>query len=686
MKRTLLKVLKIFLIIAALILITLVVFGVVLSLDWPWWVGLFILLGLVGIGIGLLFLWKIWLRRREQRFVDQIVEQDESRIKELTEREKQQGKELQDRWKEAIEALRSSHLKKYGNPLYVLPWYLVIGESGSGKTTAIKSARLSSPFVEVKHTSGISGTKNCDWWFFEQAILIDTAGRYAIPVDEGRDKEEWQRFLTLLTKYRKKEPLNGLIVTVAADKLVKEPPEVLEQDGKNIRRRLDELMRVMGARFPAYVMVTKCDLIQGMTQFTEHLPDTGLDQAMGYINPDLSKDVNAFMDHVMTSMGERLRDLRLLLLHESRPKIIGPGLVLFPEEFENLKAGLGAFMRGAFQENPYQETPLLRGLYFSSGRQEGSPYSHLLKSLGLIEETEVLPGTDKGLFLHDFFGRILPRDRHLFAPTQRAIEWRQVTRNLGLSAWIVLGVALCGLLSFSFVKNLRTIRTFSNEFSRPIALTQEVLPDLMTMERFQQTLLKVEDQNRRWWIPRFGLKESERVERELKDMYCRQFQTGILGPLDKDMAARMTGFSASTPGRVIGEYAAHLARRINLVKARLQSQDLAALQKKPQPAYGPSTLLTDSPGLSEASTRFAGINLYYLLWDADSNQLNQEMSNLQTWLQRMVSLPGLDLKWLVDWENAHTDGSSFDPREFLGRQSAVARRERCGPGLHTQRQ
>ena len=83
---------------------------------------------------------------------------------------------------------------------------MVIGESGSGKTTAIESARLSSPFAEVSRTSGISGTRNCDWWFFEQAVLIDTAGRYAIPVDEGRDKEEWQNFLSLLAKFRNREP------------------------------------------------------------------------------------------------------------------------------------------------------------------------------------------------------------------------------------------------------------------------------------------------------------------------------------------------------------------------------------------------------------------------------------------------------------------------------------------------
>ena len=158
MKQLFLKILKVFLVITVILLALLLFLGLLLFLDWPWWVGLFILLGLAGLGIGLLFFRKMWLSRREERFVEQIVEQDESYLKTLGDKDRERSKELQDRWKEAMQALRHSHLKQYGNPLYVLPWYLVIGESGSGKTTAIKSARLSSPFADVSRASGISGS------------------------------------------------------------------------------------------------------------------------------------------------------------------------------------------------------------------------------------------------------------------------------------------------------------------------------------------------------------------------------------------------------------------------------------------------------------------------------------------------------------------------------------------------
>jgi type VI secretion system protein ImpL len=685
MKQLLLKILKVFLIIGAVLLGLLLVFGVVLFLDWPWWVGLFILLGLLGLGLGLVFFRKIWRRRREQRFVDQIIEQDDSHLKDLGYQERERSRELQGGWKEAIDALRHSYLKKYGNPLYVLPWYLVIGESGSGKTTAIKSARLSSPFADVSRTSGISGTRNCDWWFYEQAIIIDTAGRYAIPVDEGRDKDDWQQFLTLLAKYRKKEPLNGLVVTIAANKLLESGTEALEEDGRSIRRRIDQLMQVLGARFPVYVLVTKCDLIQGMTQFCDHLPEKALDQAMGLINYDLSTDVAAFHNRAMHTIGERLRDLRLLLLHKSQPRGaeqgIDPGLLLFPEESERLKPGLDAFIRGTFQENPYQETPILRGIFFSSGRQEGSPYSHFLQALGLIEEREVLPGTSKGLFLHEFFARILPKDRGLFAPTRRALEWSRLTRNLGLTAWVAVGVAICGLLSFSFVKNLKTLREASHEFSKPPVLQGDILTDVIIMDHFCQAILKVREENLDWWIPRFGLNESKEVEIQLKDKYCRQFQGAFLVSFDKEMANRMTNFSGSTPDEVIARYVAHLVRRINLLHARLEGETFETLQTKPQPSYEPVLVTADQKPIPEIREKLANLYLYYLVWGSDSTGLNQEMNDLQVWLKHILTLQGANLRWLVSLVNANESLAPVTPADFWGGSVPVSDETSVLPGF-----
>ena len=651
MKDIIVKIAKVAVVLLVIFLLLLGVFVLVTLMDWPWWIGLFVLLGLISLFFVLLLLRKIWLRRKEQRFVDQIIEQDNARLRAMDEKQREHSKALQQRWKEAIDTLRRSHLRKYGNPLYVLPWYMVIGESGSGKTTAIKAANLSSPFATMAQTSGISGTKNCDWWFFEQAIILDTAGRYAIPVDEGRDKEEWKKFLNLLRKYRKKEPLNGLIVTIPADKLLQADKSELEEEGRAIRQRIDELMLALGTKFPIYILVTKCDLIQGMTQFCDNLPEEALSQAMGVANRDFSKDAMSFLSQGIDTIAESLRDLRLLLLEKSK-RPVDPGLLLFPEEFENVREGLKAFVQGAFQENPYQETPLLRGLYFSSGRQEGTPYSHFLSALGLIEEKEVLPGTNRGLFLHDLFAKILPRDRGLFAPTQKAIEWSRLTRNLGLLAWVTLVIALCGLLSFSFVKNLKIIRQASQEFSKSPVLKGEVISDVVTLDRFKQAILAMEAQNRDWWLPRFGLNESKSVEKQLKKKFSVQFKNAFLAPLDKQLTERLANFTAQSPPETLGTHMALLVRRINLLHARLKGAELASLQAMPTPPYGALIMAPEKKILPEIEKKLAGLYLYYLLWTQDTASLNKELTVFQEWLGHLVKLEGATLKWIIPWTNS----------------------------------
>jgi len=665
MKTTLLTLVKTFLILAGLLLGVLLVFGVTLILDWPWWVGLYILLGIVGVVLGIIFIRKLWRKRREQRFITQVIEQDDQYLRQLSGKEKERFKELQDRWKEAITALRRSHLRKYGNPLYVLPWYLIIGESGSGKTTAIQSARLSSPFAEVLRTSGISGTRNCDWWFFEQAIVIDTAGRFAIPVDEGRDKDEWQKFLSLLARYRRKEPLNGLVVTVSANKLLEGVPEALEQDGKHIRQRINELMRVLGAQFPIYVLVTKCDLVQGMQQFCDQLPEKRLDQAMGVINTarDHKVDSVSFLDRVIGAVGDRLRDYRLLILnqptssnvHLSSSQEADPALLLFPEEFERLKPGLSAFIKGAFQEVIYQERPFLRGVFFSSGRQEGTPYSHFLKELGFIGAKEVLPGTDRGLFLHDLFSRVLPRDRALFVATQQALHWNRLTKNLGLTAWLAVGIALCGLLSYSFVKNLKTLRSFDDSLEKPLitsVTTEDIYEKMLRLTGYQKKISDLIEQNRSWWIPRFGLHQHKKVELELKRNYCDQFRDGIVSPLDDRLKTVMADFSDSTSDEIISRFAAHLIRRINLMKASKEDRRLVSLETHPYPHYILLSTRIDPAILTDIHTMFGGLFAYFLSWRSDSRQIDDELHDLQSRLDYLVTEQRTNLHWLVAWTNA----------------------------------
>ena len=654
-----------YILICAMVILVLLVLGrFVQMMNWPWWVGGFLLLILLGVWAGTAFVRKLILRRREQHFVLQVTKRDDDQLKELVNQEQNSRKDLQDRWKGALEALRQSDLKKQGNPLYVLPWYLVMGESGSGKTTAIKSARLFSPFAELHEPGPLSGTRNCDWCFSDQAILIDTAGRYAMPTDPETDNNEWQEFLSLLVKYRKREPIHGLVVTIAADKLVKGSTQELEKDGRQLRLRIDQLIRVLGFKFPVYLLVTKLDLIEGMTQFSNRLPQKSLDQAMGMVNDEMSTDVQGFLERSTASVADRLRNLRILLLHRPENSPVSAGLLLFPEQVQLLKPGLESFVRGAFQQNRYQDTPLLRGIYLGSGRQQLTPCTDRNGNPEKAGLNEVLGGTSRGLFLHDFFEKVLPGDRGMLTPATRAMQWNKFTRNIGLTSWVLIGTALCGLLSYSFIMNMAAIREASAVIARIPDLNGDTAADLASMDRFRLMIVNVEKQNLNWWLPRFGLNQSRQAELALKTRYCRLFHDRFLALFDRDMATAVAGFSASTRDDVSGRYLVHLSRRINLMEAGLDGAGIDTLRWKPLPSYLRFTLPEEAD--KDTTRRFGDIYLDYLVWRADRSEISKEVQVLKNLLKQVVAVKGVGLAWLLDFANQEAAGSGIILRSFWG--------------------
>ncbi|MEO5696647.1 MAG: type VI secretion system membrane subunit TssM, partial [Burkholderiaceae bacterium] len=82
------------------------------------------------------------------------------------------------RFEQAVALLRGSRIggrkrnwraALAGRPfVYELPWYIIIGAPGAGKTTALVNSGLEFPLAgEVGQPviRGIGGTRNCDWWF-----------------------------------------------------------------------------------------------------------------------------------------------------------------------------------------------------------------------------------------------------------------------------------------------------------------------------------------------------------------------------------------------------------------------------------------------------------------------------------------------------------------------------------------
>ena len=188
------------------------------------------------------------LRYRKRRRAAQELEES------LMEQPVGDGAILHDRMQEALGKLRKGGKSTY---LYDMPWYVIIGPPGAGKTTALVHSGLEFPGTDASAVAGFGGTKNCDFWFSEEAVLIDTAGRYTTQDSDARaDKMSWQAFLDQLKKARPNQPINGVILAFSCEDMMTATDDTLDTHALAVRKRLEELHETLRIDVPVYVLFT----------------------------------------------------------------------------------------------------------------------------------------------------------------------------------------------------------------------------------------------------------------------------------------------------------------------------------------------------------------------------------------------------------------------------------------------
>ncbi len=373
--------------------------------------------------------------------------------------------ELHERLLAAISALRSSRVGKAkgSGALYVLPWYMIIGPPASGKTTLLENSGLNFPYLDPQRgrssVRGVGGTRNCDWWFADEAVLIDTAGRYVLPV-EADDSTEWLGFLDLLRKHRGRKPINGLVVGISISDLLQGSEEEAVEHARRIRGRIDELMQRLGISFPVYVLFTKCDLIRGFVESFGDLSKVQRAQALGAtvaLSRSASTPARRIFDQECERLAEALDGARAQRLSEMASPEGRPEVLFFPLQFRAVQPRLSRFMDVLFQTNPYQEAPIFRGFYFTSGTQEGRPIDSvinaMLRGFGIAATTpgmSVEPSQAKSYFIEDVFSKVVFPDRALAGPSAAGERRRRAGRVKAFTAGAVaLGILTLALLGLS---------------------------------------------------------------------------------------------------------------------------------------------------------------------------------------------------------------------------------------------
>ena len=337
-----------------------------------------------------------------------------------------------------------------------MPWYVIIGPPGTGKTTALKQSGLHFPIDLSDDLKGVGGTRNCDWFFTEEAVLVDTAGRYVQQESDPEvDAAEWRGFLSLLSKHRGRRALNGVILTLSAEELLGDDA-ALRVHGREIRKRLAELREKLAINLPVYLMITKMDLVPGFETFFGDLGTRGREQVWGATLPTEGRLDGTMIDREMKALLSRL-EARMTGRMAGDLSLSERGEVFrFPAEVERILPPLKVLIDTVFGESRYEESAWLRGFYLTSATQEGSPIDRLVGSMaasfGLAapRRTQRRHGESRSYFLRSMLSEVIFPEAGLGTFDARAEERRRwIWRGTAAGAALAAAVAAT-FFTFSF--------------------------------------------------------------------------------------------------------------------------------------------------------------------------------------------------------------------------------------------
>jgi hypothetical protein len=391
--------------------------------------------------------------------------------------------ELRKSFETGLEKFRAA-----GKSLYSVPWYVLIGEPGSGKTEAVRHCGVGFPPGLQDELQGAGGTLNMSWWFTNQAVILDTAGRLLFEDVEPGSTSEWQEFLKLLKRTRPNCPVNGLLVVIPADSLIKDSDDAIDSKAVRLANQLDVIQKALGVRFPAYVVITKSDLVNGFREFFDRTDDPrAANQILGWSNPDgLDTPFRPeLVDQHLSSVERRLMRRRLGLLIDPvntddprKPRMDQvDALYAFPESLSRLAPRLRRYLQKMFVAGEWSARPLfLRGIYFTSALREGAALDADLAAALDVSPDKLPDGKiwerERALFLKDLFLNKVFREKGLVtraADTASLLRARAATL-LGAAS---VGLVLIGLLTWLGARGLQQAAVEPAKFWSAVAAAVE---------------------------------------------------------------------------------------------------------------------------------------------------------------------------------------------------------------------
>jgi type VI secretion system protein ImpL len=457
--------------------------------------------------------------------------------------------QLRTKLKDAMLRMRKISKKRF-NFVYDFPWYMIIGSPGSGKTTALLNSGLKFPLgddVEGEAVHGVGGTRDCDWWFTDEAIMIDTAGRYTTQdSDASTDSAGWQGFLTMLKKHRPLKPVNGIIVTISIEDVLAKSPQARIKEIRTIRQRLRDLEDKLKVRLPVYLTFTKIDMVAGFSEFFDGFNKFDREQVLGTTFPlgvSQSKGKAAEVFSMQYSLIlERLNRLLVERMQQEPDDIRRSRVYRFPAQFAALEAGLAELIGELTSVSKLAKPPLLRGVYFVSATQPGPVYDRTRSAVSerfafLPDASGSGPVGQKTFFLSRLFNDVIFGEANLVTTDKKVSRRKAILTGALYLLPLLAGTAIATGWAHAWYTNrtvMLAVNTKIAAYNRDVegvsivnVTSSDIVASVEPLNNLRLAIYDVVPGTDRWY--HLGLEQESKITAGLQEAYQRGLN-GVLLP------------------------------------------------------------------------------------------------------------------------------------------------------------
>lgn len=387
--------------------------------------------------------------------------------------------ELQSRFYGALQFLKKTTLSKQGKTISLdqLPWHLLIGPKNAGKTSLLANSGINFILQRRSPKQDISppeASESCDWWVTRDTTIVDIPGKY-LSTEEGPQNRNqksgtssviWRFFLRLLKKKPGGQNLGGLIIALPLPETMKQGElKHYQAQLRSLFQHLHELHKTLPQTMPCQLVITKCDLLSGFTEFFAETGNDEITQAWGITLAETSNGerIHDLFTQRFDALIKKLNQQLLWRLHQERNPIARPHIKDFPLQVEQLKELITDFVK-KFSAEKFNLS--LQSVYLTSALQNTQAAHDQHETIDAHQHAVQIfnepPLTTRAYFIKQFITHGLVAAQPGLKHAIKLSLWKR--RTAYATSIIMIGFAAI-LLGKDFERGLKQSYSIQNDLS-----------------------------------------------------------------------------------------------------------------------------------------------------------------------------------------------------------------------------